>query len=226
MQSSTENPNTYALHYKAPRAATVVGSSPQQGSLRRQRPGGVSRSYGNRPWRAGAGIAPNPDAQAEKEATGRYRVYGKSLTLQMLLYYNIVFSICFTLVAWAAYFHKSKSYEVAWKHRMWYGVVMLMWTIFEILRLLCGYVGNLKSSVQHLMGFFLFSVMNLALVGVFYAVDKGLPRNPHDRALSIVHFMFIFPELFTAVFEAKRQIRYHTVRYYLSLGSVEQVPGA
>eukprot|EP01061_Rhynchopus_euleeides_P017476 TRINITY_DN29038_c0_g1_i1.p1 TRINITY_DN29038_c0_g1~~TRINITY_DN29038_c0_g1_i1.p1 ORF type:complete len:223 (+),score=64.00 TRINITY_DN29038_c0_g1_i1:124-792(+) len=218
-----DTPGTYGLSFKAPKLAPSPAAA---GSARRQRFGDVSRSYGNRPWQRGAAPAPNSTVEAigvEKDtARGRYRVYGKSLTLQMLLYYNIVYSLCFTVVSWGAYFHKVKLYKVAWKHQMWYAVVMMLWTAFEVVRLICGYVGNLTSSVQHLIGFVLFSVMNFALVGVFYAVDKGLPRNPHDRATAIVHFLFIVPEMITCVLEAKRQIRYHTVRYYLSLGNAPE----
>eukprot|EP00754_Rhynchopus_humris_P007644 Rhum_TRINITY_DN13524_c0_g1::Rhum_TRINITY_DN13524_c0_g1_i1::g.60896::m.60896/K19384/TMEM17; transmembrane protein 17 len=193
------------------------------GVRRSKRFADVFRSHGTRPWGEGVGGETGYDTGLRAGEVGgatrcRHRIYGKSLVLQMLLYYNVVYSIAFCGVAWAAYFHKVKLYSVAWKHQMWYAVVMLLWTAFECLRLSFGYIGNFRSSVQHLIGFFIFTICNVALVLVFYAVDKGLPRNSHDRALSTVHLLFIIAELFFAVFETKRQIRYHTVRYYLSLG--------
>ena len=187
----------------------------QIGRLRATMKGGtgvLSRTIGTKTW----GTTRDGGKADESE---RQKVYGKSMWLQMLLYYNMWYSICFTGIAWVAYIWKSNKYDVAWKHQVWYGVVMGLWTLFELARLLCGYIGNRTSSVQHLIGFFVFSVMNLALVIVFYMVDKGLPRQSHDRALSIVHLLFIIPELFAAFLEAQRQIKYHTVRFYLSLGT-------
>ncbi|KAJ9457284.1 hypothetical protein DIPPA_52572 [Diplonema papillatum] len=170
----------------------------------------LHRSYGNKPWK--------DKATRDEDQRERSPVYGKSLFLQMLLYYNICYSICFAAIAWVAYFWKVGVLDVEWKHQMWYGVVMGLWTSFETSRLLFGYIGNIGSRVEHLIGFCVFSILNLALVIVFYVVDKGLPRYAHDRALSTLHVMFIIPELCASFIEAKRQIRYHTVRFYLSVG--------
>eukprot|EP01064_Diplonema_japonicum_P004156 TRINITY_DN12727_c0_g1_i1.p1 TRINITY_DN12727_c0_g1~~TRINITY_DN12727_c0_g1_i1.p1 ORF type:complete len:195 (+),score=35.44 TRINITY_DN12727_c0_g1_i1:450-1034(+) len=178
-------------------------------------PSGVYRSYGSKPWK-------DQKKLEVKERGERVEVFGKSLILQMLLYYNIWYSICFMVIAWVSYIIKCREFEIEWKHQMWYAVVLIMWTCFEVGRLLFGYVGNLKSSVQYLIGFISFSVLNLALVIVFYIVDKGLPRHSHDRALSIVHIMFIIPELVAVFFEAHRQIKYHTVRFYLSLDNMDR----
>eukprot|EP01059_Diplonema_ambulator_P014698 TRINITY_DN25659_c0_g1_i1.p1 TRINITY_DN25659_c0_g1~~TRINITY_DN25659_c0_g1_i1.p1 ORF type:complete len:203 (+),score=61.16 TRINITY_DN25659_c0_g1_i1:37-645(+) len=175
-------------------------------------PSGVYRSYGSKPWKE--------KKEVEVKKGERVEVFGKSLMVQMLLYYNIFYSICFAIIAWVSYGIKCKIYDIAWKHQMWYAVVLTMWTVFELGRLVFGYVGNLKSSVQYLIGFLSFSVLNLALVIVFYKVDK-VPRNSHDRALSIVHIMFIISELVAVFFEARRQIKYHTVRFYLSLDNMD-----
>eukprot|EP01063_Lacrimia_lanifica_P038461 TRINITY_DN8204_c0_g15_i1.p1 TRINITY_DN8204_c0_g15~~TRINITY_DN8204_c0_g15_i1.p1 ORF type:complete len:225 (+),score=85.33 TRINITY_DN8204_c0_g15_i1:107-781(+) len=181
--------------------------------------GGVSRSYGNTPWQ-------QMDQQDAREPLEERRVvYGRSLIFQMMLYYNVWYSLCFAVLAWWAYSHKIEAYDIAWKHRMWYGLIMGLWTSFELSRLLCGLFGNLKSSVQHLILFFVFSFLNLGLNAVFYAVDKGLPRKSYDRALSTVHFMFIIPELIACYYEVGRQIKFHTVKFYLNLSEAELPEG-
>lgn len=84
---------------------------------------------------------------------------GSSLLLQMVMYFNVYFSLAWFLLQ--IYFVKWKldKYDMATELQIFLPTYTFLWGVSETLRLLFGYVGNLREKVPHLLGFLLLSLV-------------------------------------------------------------------
>ncbi|MGB1601486.1 MAG: transmembrane 17 domain-containing protein [Promethearchaeia archaeon] len=115
-----------------------------------------------------------------------------SLPLQMLLYFNIQFSIFWGLIILALMVVQESYFQVNTAYRVLSPLLLSVWFMIEPLRLFFGYVGNLQEKVPQLTGFWLFTLIPQLPITFFFIVALPLRVNgqsiqlPFQRAGSII----------------------------------------
>jgi len=97
-----------------------------------------------------------------------------STTLQMLLYFNLLYAIVFGVL-----------YQLlaAWKSSIWQAPLVVelvtpmsfwVWAFIEMLRLGLGYFGNLAERVPWLMGFWMLTLFPQPVIQMWFMLVQGL----------------------------------------------------
>eukprot|EP00760_Papus_ankaliazontas_P025197 PhM_4_TR2494/c0_g1_i1/m.89732/K19384/TMEM17; transmembrane protein 17 len=139
-----------------------------------------------------------------------------SLVLHIILRNNALFSVVFAAAMWLNYAVKIERDDLGTTKRSWYASIILIWMLFEPLRLMSGYVGNKQQNVSYIFGCLLltFTVTN-ALMIVFIIVIPG--KDAVDRAFSIVMLLHGWATILAGVRLLRRLIAANTVRFYVNL---------
>ncbi|XP_042579364.1 transmembrane protein 17A isoform X2 [Cyprinus carpio] len=108
------------------------------------------------------------------------------LPLQMLLYFNIFYFPFW----WISEFSYLPAY---YQCLLVTGLVLI--SIFEVLRVYLGYVGNLKEKVPELAGFWLISFLFQLPIILFFITDEDTIILPLERAVHSLYLTFLLGEL-------------------------------
>ncbi|XDV21407.1 hypothetical protein PO909_026507 [Leuciscus waleckii] len=111
------------------------------------------------------------------------------LPLQMLLYFNMFF-FPFWWISEVMMLHLKPTY---YQCLLVTGMVLI--SIFEVLRVYLGYIGNLKEKVPELAGFWLISFLFQLPIVLFFITDQDIIILPLERAVHSLYLAFLLGEL-------------------------------
>ncbi|GAQ86705.1 hypothetical protein KFL_003060040 [Klebsormidium nitens] len=159
-------------------------------------------------WRKGPPANIIRPGAAEDEPLGvTNTAIASSIFFQMLLYFNVQYSIVWFPAMLTSRFLKPK-----------FGVVeaalLVLFLVSEPVRLALGYSGNLQEKVPFVAAFMLLTLFpGLPVCLYFMFVQKHL--EPSDKAVGTLMAIFLVLELFTAVHAIRQLIRSQTLKFYL-----------
>lgn len=140
----------------------------------------------------------------------------------ILIYWNALYSIPILIPAiWINFVNKSRDTlkPLSDLDSIWYGAVLVLWTLCELPRLWLGTAGN----KEHLFAPFLqFFLLNVVTLGVMFAFVAQTPRaNALDTGLASVQLIFTICELVLWCFMASGMVHQNTVDFYAHLWAVD-----
>lgn len=159
-----------------------------------------------------------------EDSKKREMEYATSLPLQIILYFNVYFSIVWiigTSLLWPVLLSRAQQSDV-WIILILFAFIMLV--IFEIIRLYLGYLGNLQERVPELTGFWLLTLIIQTPLCVFLLVIVWIPIDanqfqivyqiPMQFALQLIHFVFVFFEDILGYVSVRVLARYQIARFH------------
>ena len=154
--------------------------------------------------------------------------YASSLPLQLVLYFNVFYSIVWaigTAFIWPLLVATTAQDSAIWSILIIFAFVMML--IFEVIRLYLAYVGNLCERVPELTGFWLLTLMVeiplstfLLIIVWFPVVVSGTldPRLiyfiPMQFVLELIHALFAYLEIGLGFFALRILARYQISRFH------------
>jgi len=171
----------------------------------------------------------------EQEASGEFAItnteIASSLPLQMLLYFNVQYSIFWGLMTLALMVFKESYLEVNTAYRVLSPLLLSIWFMVEPLRLYFGYVGNLQEKVPQLTGFWLFTLIPQLPITFFFIVALPLRVNgtsiqlPFERAGSIILMCFVFTEAIVGYWALRRMVKSQVLKFHMQRARNEASTG-
>lgn len=144
-----------------------------------------------------------------------------SLPLQMLLYFNVQYSLFWGLITLSLMVFKENYLEVNTAYRVLSPLLLSVWFMVEPLRLFFGYVGNLQEKVPQLTGFWLFTLIPQLPITFFFIVALPLRVNgtsiqlPFERAGSIILMCFVFTEAVVGYYALRRMVKSQVLKFHM-----------
>lgn len=144
-----------------------------------------------------------------------------SLPLQMLLYFNVQYSLFWGLITLSLMVFKENYLEVNTAYRVLSPLLLSVWFMVEPLRLFFGYVGNLQEKVPQLTGFWLFTLIPQLPITFFFIVALPLRVNgtsiqlPFERAGSIILMCFVFTEAVVGYYALRRMVQSQVLKFHM-----------
>ncbi|XP_016107426.1 transmembrane protein 17A isoform X1 [Sinocyclocheilus grahami] len=135
------------------------------------------------------------------------------LPLQMLLYFNI-FYFPFWWISEVLMLHLKFSYLPAY-YQCLLVTGMVLISIFEVLRVYLGYVGNLKEKVPELAGFWLISFLFQLPIILFFITDEDTIILPLERAVHSLYLAFLLGELLASFLALRVMTRKLTQQFHM-----------
>mmetsp|Transcript_21944 Transcript_21944/g.30149 ORF Transcript_21944/g.30149 Transcript_21944/m.30149 type:complete len:152 (-) Transcript_21944:272-727(-) len=129
------------------------------------------------------------------------------LKLQILLYYNVIFSIMFAVLIGSCSVQKVQYYEKKVSIS-----VLSIWAAIEPFRLYYGFSGNLKERVPDLAAYLLISVFP-QLPFVIYLAFVQPVLFPIDPIMGSLMFIFLVVQVFIGLQTIQKMIRFQTVQF-------------
>ena len=139
-----------------------------------------------------------------------------STPLQMILYYNVFFSVAYFLVNLLVLRWKLLN-EDGLMLEVFTPFLFALWALVEVYRLYLGYSGNLREQVPQLAGFLFISVFPQT-VFVFFFLLIQKPRLPLDEIAGYVLLVFIGLELLLGYWATQAIIQNKTARFAVEYG--------
>ncbi|RNA19700.1 transmembrane 17B-like, partial [Brachionus plicatilis] len=152
--------------------------------------------------------------------------YASSLPLQIILYFNVYYSIVWaigTCFLWPLLVTRANDDNLVWIILILFAFSLTV--ILEIIRLYMGYVGNLSERIPELFVFYFITIINflisLGLIAVVWVPINSSNSQiligleiPMQFALQIFHTFFIFLELIFGFIAIKVLGRYQISRFH------------
>ena len=137
----------------------------------------------------------------------RYQV-AASTPLQMMLYFNIPYSVVFACMNQLLFSWKSRVWDLPLVVAVVSPMVFWIWAFVEPVRLLLGYVGNLHERVAWLGGFWVLTIFPQIVMHLYFCLAQ--PRLwfnlPLEVALSVVYLLLVFAQLLVSYSTIKRLV--------------------
>jgi len=161
----------------------------------------------------------------EEEMTGELTItnteIASSLSLQMLLYFNVQYSLFWGLITLSLMVFSENYLEVNTAYRVLSPLLLSVWFMVEPLRLFFGYVGNLQEKVPQLTGFWLLTLIPQLPITFFFIVALPLRVNktsiqlPFQRAGSIILMCFVFVEAVVGYYALRRMVKSQVLKFHM-----------
>ena len=140
----------------------------------------------------------------------RYQV-AASTPLQMTLYFSVPYAIVYAGLSQYLYAWKSNIWNVPLVVAVVSPMIFTVWALLEPIRLLLGYVGNLRERVAWLAGFWVLTLFPQTVVHLYFlfgqqAVDESWFNLPIETALSAIYVMLNVLQLIIGYSTIKRLI--------------------
>lgn len=161
------------------------------------------------------------EEQIDSELTITNTEIASSLPLQMLLYFNVQFSLFWGAMILALMVLQENYLEVNTAYRVLSPLLLSVWFIIEPLRLFFGYVGNLQEKVPQLTGFWLFTLIPQLPITFFFIVALPLKVNgtsiqlSFQRAGSIILMCFVFFEAIMGYYALRRMVKSQVLKFHM-----------
>eukprot|EP00740_Mantoniella_antarctica_P022029 CAMPEP_0198705296 /NCGR_PEP_ID=MMETSP1468-20131203/390359_1 /TAXON_ID=1461545 /ORGANISM="Mantoniella sp, Strain CCMP1436" /LENGTH=163 /DNA_ID=CAMNT_0044464163 /DNA_START=18 /DNA_END=509 /DNA_ORIENTATION=+ len=160
------------------------------------------------------GVAPTVGGKGPTRRS--HRAVASDVILQHMVAHNVYFSVCWWIATVLATFIKTGgSREDDDEIRP---VMIVLFTIFEPIRLYAGFAGNLQEKVPLLMGFVSLSVFVILPVNAFFWYGQSAVQ-PFDKALNTVAMTLLAAEIVAGINATRKVLRAQQLAYYLSESS-------
>nr|XP_055054393.1 transmembrane protein 17A isoform X1 [Misgurnus anguillicaudatus] len=151
------------------------------------------------------------------------------LPLQMLLYFNSFFFPFWWISEVVMLDLKFSLLPVYYQCLLVTGLVLI--SIFEVLRVYLGYIGNLKEKVPELAGFWLLSFLFQLPILLFFITDENIIILPLERAVHSLYLAFLLAEVLASFFALRVMTRKLALQFHMrqfgpvqSLHTVDTLP--
>ncbi|KAI7813056.1 transmembrane protein 17A [Triplophysa rosa] len=151
------------------------------------------------------------------------------LPLQMLLYFNSFFFPFWWISEVVMLNVKFSLLPVYYQCLLVTGLVLI--SIFEVLRVYLGYVGNLKEKVPELAGFWLLSFLFQLPILLFFMTDPDIIILPLERAVHSLYLAFLLAEILASFLALRVMTRKLALQFHMrqfgpvqSLHTVDALP--
>lgn len=134
-----------------------------------------------------------------------------SLPLQILLFYNMLYSIVWSVMFFVIWLWKQK---YAQKADLWVGWMFGCTVLIEIIRLAMGYEGNLHEQVADVSGFWLLSFVKIGFT-LFFLTGQYLTL-PIDFAVNFFMLLFDLASLIFGYTATRHMIKSESTRFYMN----------
>lgn len=151
-----------------------------------------------------ADINPNPTLSTKTELSS-------SLPLQIILYYNMLYSCVWFFLFAACWGYKNSR---AKKGDLWTGYMFICASVIEAIRLWMGYDGNLNEKVADVSGFFILCWVKIGF-SLFFITGQYLAL-PLDSAINILMVFFDLAGIVFGYLATKTLIRSQSTRFYMN----------
>ncbi|XP_030647599.1 transmembrane protein 17A [Chanos chanos] len=135
------------------------------------------------------------------------------LPLQMLLYFNMFYFPFWWISEVVMLDLKFSVLPGYYQCLLVTGMVLL--TVFEVLRVYLGFVGNLKEKVPELAGFWLLSFLFQLPIILFFLTDEGLVILPLERAVHSIYLVFLLGEVLASFSALRTMSRKLVLQFHL-----------
>mmetsp|Transcript_5279 Transcript_5279/g.5778 ORF Transcript_5279/g.5778 Transcript_5279/m.5778 type:complete len:153 (+) Transcript_5279:74-532(+) len=130
-----------------------------------------------------------------------------SLPLQMLIYYNLLFSLIYLVLLGAGAIQKINSFN-----NFAQLIVLVVWIFTEPIRLYYGFTGNLKESVPHLSTYLLMTVFPQLPMVIYLAYFQVL-RLPIDAVVGSLMVIFLALQFYFGVTTIRTVMKNQTAQF-------------
>jgi len=134
-----------------------------------------------------------------------------SLTLHIVLYYNMLFSMIWILLFFGLWVWKQYH---ALRSDLWVGWMFVCTCLIEIIRLWMGYEGNINEQVADVSGFWLLCMVKTGFT-VFFLNGQYLSL-PLDDAINTVMLIFDVTGVIIGYFATRNLIKSESTRFYMN----------
>ena len=127
----------------------------------------------------------------------RYQI-AANMPLQMTLYFSLPWGLVYAALSQYLYVWKSQIYEVPLVVAVVSPMIFTVWALLEPIRLVLGYVGNLRERVAWLGGFWVLTVFPQLVVHIYFLVGQsaiGWINLPIETAMSIINILVVLTQL-------------------------------
>jgi len=158
-----------------------------------------------------------PDA-ADTTARGgaprmAHRAVASDVTLQMLISFNVYFSVCFWVATVVSTFIKTNGAREDFDEIR--PVMICMYAVFEPARLYAGFAGNLQEQVPMLIGFVALSFC-VALPLHFYFLAGQMGAAAFDKALNLFAAVYVIAQVVAGVVAARKILASQSLSFFMS----------
>ncbi|GAX74048.1 hypothetical protein CEUSTIGMA_g1498.t1 [Chlamydomonas eustigma] len=134
-----------------------------------------------------------------------------SLFFQQLLYYQVVFDIGW-ITFWLAWLMSTYLVGLSYKDpKLGRQVVMVIWVIFEPIRMTAGWYGNLQENVPWLILFTIISLVPMQAQGLYMLITES---NPYTKSVQFAQIIMLELEMLYGVFVIFRMYRLQKEQFY------------
>jgi len=130
-----------------------------------------------------------------------------SLPLQMLIYYNLLFSLIYLVLLGAGAIQKINSFN-----NFAQLIVLVVWIFTEPIRLYYGFTGNLKESVPHLSTYLLMTVFPQLPMVIYLAYFQVL-RLPIDAVVGSLMVIFLALQFYFGITTIRTVMKNQTAQF-------------
>mmetsp|Transcript_9623 Transcript_9623/g.11661 ORF Transcript_9623/g.11661 Transcript_9623/m.11661 type:complete len:159 (-) Transcript_9623:268-744(-) len=136
-----------------------------------------------------------------------------SVSLQQLLYYNTFSSAVYLAFSIVNLLNKQDiHYKSSLNEQLLFPMIMF-WTIAEVCRLLCGYIGNLQEKVPEISAFLVISIFP-QLPALIYLTFLQEHAFPFDKIFGWLLLIFLAFEFIFATISFSNMIKHQTAQFY------------
>lgn len=141
------------------------------------------------------------------------RSIASSYPLQMLLYFNLYYSIVWVAGQIAIFDWKVNR---GLEDPTFTAIVIAVWVITEPFRLSFGWAGNLQEKVPQLTAFFLLTIVPQIAI-MLYMVAASRNVQVYEYTTSGIMLLFLLPEVFFSYYTTRTLVQIQTQRFYLQI---------
>ena len=142
-----------------------------------------------------------------------HRAVASDVTLQMLISFNVYFSVCFWVATVVATFVKTNGAREDFDEIR--PVMICMYAVFEPARLYAGFAGNLQEQVPMLIGFVALSFC-VALPLHFYFLAGQMGAVAFDKALNLFAVVYVIVQVVAGVVAARKILASQSLSFFMS----------
>ena len=131
------------------------------------------------------------------------------MPLQMTLYFSIPYGLMYAGLSQYLYAWKANIWEVPLVVAVVSPMIFTVWALLEPIRLLLGYIGNLRERVAWLGGFWVLTIFPQLAVHLYFLVGvagMGYFNFPIETAMSAIYILLLLLQLGLGYTTIKRLI--------------------
>jgi len=141
-----------------------------------------------------------------------------SMPLQMTLYFSVPYALVWAALNQFLFYWKSQVWDLPLVVAVVSPMIFWVWALLEPIRLLLGYVGNLRERVAWLGGFWVLTIFPQLVAHLYFLVGQeqiGWFTMPIEVAMSAIHVLLCLTQLVLGYKTIKRLVRKAMADFHL-----------